>query len=70
MRFECANGALGDVALVEFGRHQLVGGTPVFFDDTFVLRAHLIIQYLQIGFMSTIGEACHDQVIRSNPVFV
>ena len=28
MRLKCANGALGNVASVDVGRHQLVGGTP------------------------------------------
>ena len=53
---------------MDVGRHQLVGGAPVVYYNLFKFRTYFIIQDLHINFMSTIGQALHDQAIRSNPV--
>ena len=69
MCLEITNGSLRYILSMDVGRHQFVGGAPVVYYNFFTLFTYFIIQYLHAGFISTIGQSLHDQVISSNPVF-
>ena len=48
----------------------MIGGLPFYLNDTFILCTEFIVQDPSVDFVAAFGKACHDRVVRHDPVFV
>ncbi len=64
------NGLLGSVATMYVRRDELLLNLPLVHNGGLEFGADFIAEDLEINVMPTVGEAAHDGVIGSQPVFI
>ena len=68
--FEGMDGALGGVVTMHIKGHELLDASPVFGDDTAVLRAGLVVEDLVINDVAALLDPGHDAGVGSNAMAV
>ena len=63
MRFESADGSLGDIASMNVWGHKLEHACQRFLDSLSVGLSGLVVQDLQVDGVDALFEASHDAVI-------
>ena len=70
MGFECADCPLGCIPSMQVRRHKLVSDPPLVLHCCLVLLGALIVEDLEVNKQVPVFEPLHNDIIRSDTVFV